>query len=117
MRSPTLFTLLAMVVAGCGDGDKKRPVGASCEAGDECALGLCYEGQCLDPDGDEDTDGLQNGLEAALGTNPLSRDSDNDGKDDPDELDGNRALLDTDGDGLADALESSVPVTATACGR
>ncbi|MBL8783725.1 MAG: carbohydrate binding domain-containing protein [Deltaproteobacteria bacterium] len=108
MRSPTLFTLLAMVVAGCGDGDKKRPVGASCEAGDECALGLCYEGQCLDPDGDEDTDGLQNGLEAALGTNPLSRDSDNDGKADPDELDGNRALLDTDGDGLADALESSV---------
>jgi len=99
---------LVVVVAGCGDGDKKRPVGASCEAADECASGLCYAGECLDPDGDEDTDGLQNGLEAALGTNPLMADTDGDGKADPDELNVDRTLKDSDGDGTADAIESSV---------
>ncbi|NBU71660.1 MAG: DUF5011 domain-containing protein, partial [Bacteroidetes bacterium] len=40
----------------------------------------------LDPNGDEDGDGLANGQEFTLGTDPFQRDSDNDGVNDPVEL-------------------------------
>jgi hypothetical protein len=54
-------------LAACTDGGK-RPLGASCGDSTECESGLCLEGTCVDPNGDEDGDGLTNGIEAALGT-------------------------------------------------
>jgi hypothetical protein len=61
----------------------------------------------MDPIGDDDGDGLVNGLESSLQSNPLNRDTDFDGIDDADEVD-NGAPRDTDGDGMADILESQV---------
>jgi len=59
-------------------------------------------------EGDSDADGLTDGLETALGTDPLLPDSDADGLSDSDEINfyGTDPLdLDTDGDGLDDAEE------------
>ncbi len=92
--------------AGCGDEPSGRPIGSSCEASADCASGLCYAGSCLDPEGDDDGDGLTNALEAAQGTNPKQADSDGDGKPDGDEYEG-AVARDTDGDGVVDALEST----------
>lgn len=61
----------------------------------------------LDPDSpavDSDGDGLDDDLEAALGTLPGDPDSDDDGLDDGLETDYGTAV-DTDGDGLIDALD------------
>ena len=75
---------LVVPMAACGSDDKKR-IGDLCgDSGESCASGFCYEGQCLDPASDNDGDGLINGLEAQLGSNPLARDSDADGVDDGD---------------------------------
>ncbi|MEQ8273996.1 MAG: DUF4215 domain-containing protein [Deltaproteobacteria bacterium] len=78
----------------------------------------------LDPDdtdgpgGDNDMDGLTNGVEATLGTDPLDPDTDGDGIDDGAEvaggdpnafdpgLDTNPADADTDDDGIADGAEA-----------
>ncbi len=66
----------------------------------------------LDPDdndgplGDLDGDGLTNGQEAILGTNPNNPDTDGDGVPDGVEVGGNPSLpRDTDGDGIIDALD------------
>ena len=57
---------------------------------------------------DLDGDGLTNAEEAALGTDPLDADSDGDGENDGAEAGPDPASpLDTDGDGIVDALESS----------
>ncbi len=101
------YLLLSVVLVACGDGSKKRPLGESCVASDECASGLCASGQCLDPEADNDVDGLTNRIEAGLGTDPLMADSDGDGIADPDELTEQVTPKDTDGDGLLDALESA----------
>ena len=59
--------------------------------------------------GDFDGDGLTNAQEATLGTNPRAADSDGDGKNDRTEVGTNIATpTDTDGDGIIDALESSL---------
>ncbi|MDQ7075642.1 MAG: hypothetical protein Q9O24_10940 [Gammaproteobacteria bacterium] len=56
---------------------------------------------------DDDGDGLRNGDEVALGTDPNNADSDGDGLNDAVEVGGNVAApLDSDGDGVIDALES-----------
>jgi hypothetical protein len=58
---------------------------------------------------DSDGDGLTDGEEATLGTNPNSADSDGDGVNDGAEVGSNPgAPLDTDGDTIIDALESSL---------
>ncbi len=60
------------------------------------------------PGGDEDGDGLTNGLENVLGTNPFSEDTDNDGVDDAVEVNNihtDPLNSDSDGDGLTDGEE------------
>ncbi|MBI1294095.1 hypothetical protein GC175_03940 [bacterium] len=60
-------------------------------------------------DPDDDNDGLTDVAEAIAGTNPLRADSDGDGKSDTYEVGGNiYAPTDSDGDGIIDALESSI---------
>lgn len=103
-----LVGLLAATWLACGD-SPRRPLGADCDSGSQCESGLCVESVCLDPAADEDGDTLTNEAEAALGTNPLSADTDSDGEDDPDEIDvAHLTHLDADGDGKPDALESSL---------
>lgn len=94
------------LVGGCPEEGKRR-LGASCDADEECASGLCTEGLCLDPSADDDGDTLVNRIEDALGSSPLSRDSDGDGVDDAAELDASLQVVDSDGDGRADILESA----------
>lgn len=57
---------------------------------------------------DDDEDGVLNGEEEALGTDPSNADSDGDGIGDGEELDAGTdpTLSDTDGDGLSDSEES-----------
>jgi uncharacterized protein (DUF1800 family) len=61
---------------------------------------------------DTDGDGLSDGVERALGTNPLVADTDGDGLSDGDEVNGsppsNPLLVDSDGDGAPDSLERRV---------
>ncbi|MGM0577487.1 MAG: MopE-related protein [Myxococcota bacterium] len=107
-----LSSLLALLAAGCG-GDERRKIGSVCADGDQCVTGFCYEFRCLDPDADEDSDGLINKVEAALGTDPFSRDTDGDGIPDLDEVGDPTAPNDTDGDSTPedprhDALESAI---------
>jgi hypothetical protein len=61
----------------------------------------------LDPNGDEDKDGLKNGEEDEIGTDPLDPDTDDDGLDDGLEVQiGTDPLKnDTDGDGVTDGIE------------
>ncbi|MCQ2395719.1 MAG: thrombospondin type 3 repeat-containing protein [Kiritimatiellae bacterium] len=65
----------------------------------------------LDPDGDEDGDGVSNGDEEIEGTNPLAPDTDGDGLTDGEELRVTRTNprnSDTDGDGIPDGDECAV---------
>jgi len=101
------IVVLAHAVGGCEDDPVKRRLGGSCGDDSDCAEGVCGGGICLDPSADDDRDGLQNGLEIALGTNPVAGDTDNDGLGDKAELDAALGLLDLDGDGIPDVLESA----------
>lgn len=99
------FCLVAS--SGCSETKKKGKVGAFCNDDSDCESGLCFESVCLDPDRDEDGDGLKNGIEVhILKTNPLDKDSDGDGVLDLEEVGDIRNPKDIDGDGLIDALES-----------
>lgn len=106
MRTPKLLYLAVFFVA-CSD-PEKRPLGSTCEGDEQCASGLCLANECVDPAGDEDGDGLTNGLEAALGTDAFVVDTDLDGKDDLAERGTGTSPRDTDGDGIPDALESAI---------
>ncbi|MCC6619638.1 MAG: thrombospondin type 3 repeat-containing protein [Deltaproteobacteria bacterium] len=99
--------LLTVLVLGCGDEPKKRPIGGACTDDGDCSSGLCAAGTCLDPSADDDLDGLVNGLEVSLGSDPQRADTDDDGRPDGEEL-VSLANVDTDGDGKADVLESAV---------
>ncbi len=97
--------LFGGALSACPD-DAKRPLGATCDSDGDCVSGLCAGAQCLDPDADDDTDGIINAIEAELGSNPLDPDTDQDGIPDGDEID-QVVNVDTDGDGLADVIESA----------
>lgn len=99
--------LATLVIAGCPD-DGKRPLGDRCSSSDECESGLCAANRCLDPDGDADFDGVINGVEAVLGSNPLDPDTDRDGAWDGVEIATDLTGVDTDGDGKLDVIESRV---------
>ncbi len=65
-------------------------------------------------DADDDGDGLPTKLESAIGTNPLTADSDNDGINDAEEIGKDTAApLDSDKDGIIDALDKD-PVAIAA---
>ncbi|MFT7582564.1 MAG: hypothetical protein ACI9MR_004246, partial [Myxococcota bacterium] len=97
-----------MTMTACPD-EERRPIGASCSAASQCGGSLCFGGSCLDPEADDDLDGLLNAVEAALGTDPLKADTDGDGQTDFAEV-GPDILLafDSDGDGKVDATESNL---------
>ena len=107
MNTPRLLPLsFVLLMVGCPE-DEKRPIGSTCGSDEQCVSGLCASNVCVDPAGDEDGDGLINGLEAALGSNAFDADSDADGKPDIEELGGEPAR-DGDGDGRPDLIESSI---------
>lgn len=86
-----------------------RSAGETCAADGECEDNLCYASECLDPAQDDDKDGLTNAIEANLGTNPLSPDTDGDSLPDSYEVGTDLANpLDEDGDGAIDAVESNL---------
>ncbi|MDG1570972.1 gliding motility-associated C-terminal domain-containing protein [Robiginitalea sp. M366] len=58
-------------------------------------------------DSDTDGDGLLDGVEASLGTDPNNTDTDGDGIDDGTEVGSPDSPLDEDGDGIIDALDSN----------
>lgn len=76
---------------------------------DPCAGGVCLDHACEPLDGDADFDGLSNGDEVSLGTNPLNWDTDGDGRPDREEVGGDPANPDdADGDLVPDVLESAL---------
>ncbi|NOZ00281.1 MAG: carboxypeptidase regulatory-like domain-containing protein [Deltaproteobacteria bacterium] len=100
--------VVVMTAIGCIP-SRGNKVGAFCSGDQDCENGVCYNNICLDPDGDEDQDGLKNGVEMALGTDPMSADSDGDGRADNLEVVDVNQPVDGDGDGIIDAVESSLP--------
>jgi len=104
---PLLAASALLMGVACGD-DPLLPIGATCSADAACDSNLCYLATCLDPDGDEDLDGVPNGLEIAIGSDPFNEDTDGDGILDRDELGPNFEVLDWDGDGLPDIIESAI---------
>lgn len=98
--------LVVFALGACSE-EGKRPIGATCDESSQCASGLCMGGECVDPLGDTDLDGVINAVEQELGSNALDRDTDGDGILDPDELGTGFTLVDTDGDGKPDILESA----------
>ena len=93
-----------------GDGvcDGPKAVALICIAGPDAApLNPCLPIQDVlaCDDGDEDNDGLTNGEERTLLTNPRDADSDRDGLDDGFEVGGDDDARDTDGDDVIDALD------------
>lgn len=100
------FSLAAAAYAACTSDSRSRS--DLCDANEDCTTGLCVVGQCLNPNGDDDNDGLTNGFEAQLGSNPLDPDTDGDGRDDGDELDeARRSNVDYDKDDKPDVVESA----------
>ncbi len=105
-RSLAMMLVLVVWLAGCGEADK-RPLGGTCTESEQCLSGTCLNGQCVDPLADDDSDGLTNGFEYSIGSETGLQDSDSDGILDPAELGPDLALIDTDGDGLPDIIEST----------
>ncbi|PKN53882.1 MAG: hypothetical protein CVU56_29475, partial [Deltaproteobacteria bacterium HGW-Deltaproteobacteria-14] len=103
----TCAGLGAVLAASCADAPS--PDGAACTRDAQCASGLCYPSRCLDPDGDEDGDGLSNQVEHDLRSDPARADSDGDGLADLAEVGADPANpRDSDGDGTPDVLESAI---------
>lgn len=76
----------------------------------DIATSAFYHTQNVGPSYDDtDSDGLTDPEEMLIGTDPTKADSDGDGIDDPTEVGPNLALpLDSDGDGVIDALDPSL---------
>ena len=110
MRHAPLVSLSSLVIlafAACPADTKPRAIGANCASDGQCDSGLCLVETCVDPEKDDDGDGLINRIEGALGTNPFVVDSDGDGVPDLAEVGSVDAPNDEDGDGRVDAAESS----------
>ncbi|MBN2359160.1 MAG: thrombospondin type 3 repeat-containing protein [Deltaproteobacteria bacterium] len=86
-----------------GDGMDDSVEGRGDADGDDVSAYLDPD-ETLDPNADDDGDGLTNGTEAALGTDPTDPDSDGDGLNDYIETNGGHTV-NHDGDGLIDALD------------
>ena len=100
------FSLAAAALAACTSDSRSRS--DLCDSNEDCTTGLCVVGQCLSPNGDDDNDGLTNGFEVELGSNPLDPDTDGDERRDGDELDdARRSNVDTDKDDKPDVIESA----------
>ena len=106
--SPTLNTNNIIDFEGLPNGDylfSYTTTGAEAPCENEVAEITVSISSC---DTDDDGDGLLGGVEAALGTDPNNPDTDGDGENDGDEVgDDPNNPIDTDGDGIIDALESS----------
>ena len=77
-----------------------------CPGGERCIEGFCAPEELLERD--DDGDGILNGEEVAIGTDPRRADSDGDGIEDGDEVAGQLDdPPDADGDGIIDALDSA----------
>lgn len=100
---PVMF----VIAPGCTDEPRRGSIGDNCAQDIECIDGICGGGICINTEGDDDGDGLSNSFEIQIGTNPRNADSDFDGYPDGDEVTTGNALLDTDGDGIPDILESA----------
>lgn len=93
-----------------GDGKCGKPVSQPCSASSECRSNDCTADAVCD--GDTDGDGVSDRTEVRLGTDPTRKDSDDDGVADNVELSaggsgvGPFTNVDTDADGLIDALDS-----------
>jgi len=104
MATPVaMMGLCFLLLAGCPE---QRKLGESCISDSECETGFCY-GQCLEPDLDNDGDGVLNKDEKLHESDPLDPDSDGDGVDDGTEYGDPRNPRDTDEDGKIDAIEDS----------
>ncbi|MGB0591557.1 MAG: thrombospondin type 3 repeat-containing protein, partial [Myxococcota bacterium] len=110
-----LLGLMLLCGPGCSDDDAPPPNETSpCTTSGDCESGLCYASECLDPARDDDSDGLTNAVEAQLGTNPLSPDTDGDGLSDKVEVGTDIAnAADQDADGVIDAMESNLVDTGS----
>jgi MYXO-CTERM domain-containing protein/uncharacterized repeat protein (TIGR01451 family) len=86
-----------------------KPIGETCTGSTECRDGQCVDGKC---DKDSDGDGVSDGAETKLGTDPNNPDTDGDGIKDNVELsadhsgNGPYTGVDTDKDGTIDALDT-----------
>jgi hypothetical protein len=100
---------LLLPQTGCEESQPiARSTGEACVVTSECESNLCYVATCLDPERDDDRDGLTNTLEATLGTDPFSYDTDGDGIGDFHEFVNLSSPADEDKDGIIDALESLI---------
>lgn len=105
---PWLFFSLGLLVLPSCQSAGSVPIGGTCNVSTECQGSACMEGVCVDPAADPDGDGLVNGVEILLGSDGDLKDTDNDAILDPDELGPDMGLIDTDGDGKADVIESAI---------
>ncbi|MCB9730406.1 MAG: hypothetical protein H6744_03745 [Deltaproteobacteria bacterium] len=108
-----LLATTTSLLACASDGRRKN--GGICDDQEQCESGFCYRDRCLDPEADEEPDGLINKVEAILNTDPFARDTDGDGLDDATEVGADFLHpLDADGDNdpelnlSHDALESAL---------
>ena len=99
--------ILILSASSVGCGPSLANGGDACIADQECNSSLCMENLCLDPESDQDADGLSNATERQLGSSAHRKDTDRDGLDDGLEAPEGDPI-DTDSDGIADILESSV---------
>ena len=103
-RSLLLLSCLVILLSPPGCGDAEAP----CEGAD-CGEAQTSQDNGSGDDTDTDGDGLTDLLEGMLGTNPADPDTDGDGLPDGDEVGDDRSTpVDSDSDGLIDAVESNV---------